>query len=101
MQVHANWTFTNLTTKPLKIARVYIRHPHVHGKVYLHHPSREVPGPNFLPPDLPLPGSTEFWIQPPTDVRGQDLKVTVVFVDNLGNECPVSGVIFKGPAGGT
>ena len=99
MQVHANWTFTNLTDKPVKIASVHIRHPRASGTVYVRHTTRETWGPNnLLPPHLPLQGSTQFWIAPPVRRRGKDLKVTVVFVDNLGNECPVSGVVFKAPS---
>ena len=98
MQIHANWTFTNLTRMPLQITTVYLRiKQRPHGMVHLSHPTREEVGPRLLPPGVPLRGSLHIMFGPPVRKPGQDLKATVVFVDNLGNECPVPEVVFKGP----
>jgi len=102
MQVRAIWTFTNLTNMPLQIAAVYLRiKPRTYGSVMLHHPTRNEAYFGPLRPGVPTGGSSNFMVDPPRRKPGQDLKATVVFVDNLGNECPVPGVVFKGPSGRT
>ncbi len=98
MQVHSVWTFTNLTQEPLQIATAYLRiKERPHGAVFLIDPRREGPGPRLLPPGVPLDGTLHIMFGPPVRKPGQDLKATVVFVDNLGNEIPVHGVRFRGP----
>jgi len=100
IQVHARWTFTNITSAPVQIADVYLKlRPRVHGHAMVRHHEVNKYGCVDLMPRLAVPGDTTFFVFPPIRKPGQDLKATVVIVDNLGNEHCVP-VIFRGPKGG-
>ncbi|MEK7348974.1 MAG: hypothetical protein AABZ94_08885 [Candidatus Eisenbacteria bacterium] len=96
MQVTAHWTVTNVTDKPIRIAAVRLARPRVEGHVHVSHPTREQSGPYLLPPNVPMPMSTMFWVTPPMRKPGQNLASRVVFVDNLDNEIKSATVVFHG-----
>jgi len=97
MDAHARWTFTNITKGPIKIVDAYLDlRPPVHGIVWVRHHKSDMHGDYFLMPGLPVPGSTDFTMFPPIRKPGQDLKATVVLVDNLGNEHRAK-VVFRAP----
>ena len=97
MDVYARWTFTNIVRAPIKLVGAFLDlHPRVHGAVLVKNPRADDHGNYALVPGLPTPGSTHFTIFPTIRKPGQDLKATVVLVDNLGNEHRTH-VVFRGP----
>jgi hypothetical protein len=90
MQVVGNyWHITNISDGLVHVLAVHLKRPRMTGAIQL------TPA-GGIPRGATVEASFMFWVQPPIRKAGSDLKATIIFVDQFGNEHAVK-TVFAGP----
>ena len=97
MQVVGKWHVTNITGDNVLLLGVKTLKPRTEGHVFTRHPRENIYGSYPILPGETTEVSSDFWIVPPMRKEGEDLKTTVVLIDQYGNEHKIKNVVFKGP----
>jgi hypothetical protein len=98
MQVHGHLHVTNITEEPVHLLTTRIIRPRkarTEGMLLVRHPEQDIYGSYLIVPKGTTDVSLDFWIQPPILKEGKDFELTIVLVDQFGNEHKVR-LVFKG-----
>lgn len=97
MQVVGKWHVTNITGDNVLLLGVKTLKPRTEGHVLTRHPRENIFGSYPILPGETTEVSSDFWIVPPMRKEGEDLRTSVVLIDQYGNEHKIKNVVFKGP----
>ncbi|WP_417319231.1 hypothetical protein [Emcibacter sp.] len=95
MQLASYWYATNITDQPMSIFNCYIKSPWIQGQVLLKDTSSPCFGKFPIPPNSTTELHADFWIVPPIQKEGKDLKLDVVFVDQNGQKRILRQTFFR------
>lgn len=97
MQVVGRWHVTNITGDNVRLLGARILKPKTEGHVLTRHPHENIFGSYPILPGETTEVDSDFWVIPPMRKEGEDLKVSVVLIDQYGNEHKIKNVVFTGP----
>lgn len=95
MQIASYWYVTNQYDFPIKILNAHIKKPYISGHVMTKDISSEYHGSYPIPPKATTDLHADFWLHPPINKVGKDIKLDIIFTDQFGQKRTIRNVIFE------
>lgn len=95
MQIVSYWYVTNQYDFPIKILNAHIKKPLVSGHVMTKDTSSVCHGSYSIPPRSTTDLHANFWLHPPINKVGKDIKLDIIFTDQLGQKRKIKNVNFE------
>ena len=95
MQIVSYWYVTNQHDFPIKILNAHIKKPYLSGHVMTKDSSSEYYGSYPIPPKATTDLHADFWLHPPINKVGKDIKLDIIFTDQFGQKRIIKNVIFE------
>ena len=95
MLVSGHFTATNISEFGVRAIALKVKEKVNHPMVMMRNPKSNVYGAFMLPHGNLSDISFNFWITPPTKVKGEPLTTSVAIIDQFGNEHWVKDLEFK------
>ncbi len=95
MQIVGDFLVTNITDFNLLVVGVELKKPFAKGHICVRHHDENIYGNYHIEPGATTNSRFDFWIIPPFDQVGSNIKLDVAFLDQFGNKHWVKGVEFS------